>query len=232
VQETVVVLCGRLDEFMTPELRLVEHVRGNIARGRVDALVVLVEEDGVHLDEVDDSDEPVLGTYRKLEQDGTGMQAVLHHLDDIREIRTGTVHLVDVREARYAVCIGLVPHRLRLRLDATYSTEDRDGSVENAQRPLDLHGEVHVAGRIDNLDAMVLPEACGRGRRDSDAAFLLLNHPVHGCSAVVDLADLVRLARVEQDALGRRGLASVYVGHDPDVPGLGERESLRSHLAV
>jgi hypothetical protein len=45
----------------------------------------------------------------------------------------------------------------------------------------------------------------------------------------VDLADLVRLAGVEQDALGRRRLARIDVGHDPDVPGLLECELAR-HL--
>jgi hypothetical protein len=38
----------------------------------------------------------------------------------------------------------------------------------------------------------------------------------------VDLTDLVVDAGVEEDALGRRGLARVDVRHDPDVAGLGE----------
>src|SRR6185312_388287 len=75
----------------------------------------------------------------------------------------------------------------------------------------------NVAGSVDDVDAMVTPERGRRGRRDRDAALLLLGHPVHRGRALVDLADLVRLARVEQDALGRRGLAGVDVGHDPDV---------------
>src|SRR4029079_10712812 len=37
-----------------------------------------------------------------------------------------------------------------------------------------------------------------------------------------DLADLVGPPRVIEDALGRRRLARVDVGHDPDVPGLLE----------
>src|SRR4029077_20191099 len=54
--------------------------------------------------------------------------------------------------------------------------------------------------------------------RDRDAALLLLRHPVHRGRALVDLTDLVGLAGVEEDALGRRRLAGVDVGHDPDVP--------------
>jgi len=50
---------------------------------------------------------------------------------------------------------------------------------------------------------------------------LLLLHPVHGGRALVDLADLVVDAGVEQDALSRGGLARVDMGHDPDVADLG-----------
>src|SRR5690606_41845002 len=53
-------------------------------------------------------------------------------------------------------------------------------------------------------------------RRSSD--LLLLGHPVHVGRALVDLADLVRRARVEEHPLGERGLSRVDVGRDPDVP--------------
>ena len=61
------------------------------------------------------------------------------------------------------------------------------------------------------------PEAVGRGRRDGDAALLLLDHVVHGRGALVHLADLVVDAGVVEDALGHRRLARIDVGHDPDV---------------
>ena len=149
--------------------------------------------------------------------------------DDVEEVRAGAVHLVDEGDARDAVLVGLAPDRLGLRLDAADGAEDRDRAVEHAQRALDLDGEVDVAGRVDDLDAVVLPVARGRGGGDRDAALLLLDHPVHGRRALVDLADLVRLARVEQDALGRRRLAGVDVGHDADVARLIEWVLL-SHL--
>jgi hypothetical protein len=76
-----------------------------------------------------------------------------------------------------------------------------------------------VARRIDDVDAMVFPKRGRRRGRDGDAALALLLHPVHRGCALVDLTDLVVLARVEQDALGRGGFARVDVGHDPDVAG-------------
>ena len=59
--------------------------------------------------------------------------------------------------------------------------------------------------------------AGGRGRRDGDAALLLLLHPVHGGGTFVHFADLVALAGVIKDALGRRRLAGIDVRHDAEV---------------
>ena len=125
----------------------------------------------------------------------------------------------------HVVLVGLAPHGLGLRLDAGDAVEHGDGAVEHAQRALDLDGEVDVAGRVDDVDAVVVPEAGGGGRRDGDAALLLLDHPVHRGRALVDLTDLVGLAGVVEDALGRRGLARVDVGHDADVAGALEGDA-------
>ena len=75
-----------------------------------------------------------------------------------------------------------------------------------------------MAGRINNVDANITPRASGGGRRNGDAAFLFLFHPIHGRSAFMDLSDAVRPAGIEQDALRRSGLTGIDVGHDADVP--------------
>jgi hypothetical protein len=90
-------------------------------------------------------------------------------------------------------------------------------AVEHAQRTLHLDGEVDVAGRVDDVEALVLPERGGRGRRNGDAALLLLLHPIHRRGAFVHLPDLVALAGVIEDPLGRRRLARIDVGHDAEV---------------
>jgi hypothetical protein len=79
-----------------------------------------------------------------------------------------------------------------------------------------------VPGGVDDVDLVVFPPAGRRGGRDRDAALLLLLHPVHRGAALVDLTDLVVDTGVEQDALGRGGLAGVDVGHDADVADLGQ----------
>ena len=85
------------------------------------------------------------------------------------------------------------------------------------KRSLDFDGEVDVAGRVDDVEALVAPEGGRRGGGDGDAALLLLLHPVHGRGAVVDFADLVRLAGIIEDALGGRRLPGVDVGHDAEI---------------
>jgi hypothetical protein len=109
-----------------------------------------------------------------------------------------------------------------LRLDPGHGVEHRDRAVEDAQRALDLDGEVDVPGRVDDVDGVAEPARGGRGGRNRDAAFLLLLHPVHGGGALMNLTDLVVDTGVKQDALGRRGFARVDMRHDPDVADLGE----------
>ena len=175
-------------------------------------------DDRLHLDEVDDPREVLLLADRNVDRNGTCAEAVAHRLHGGVEVGAGAVHLVDERDARDAVAVGLAPDGLGLRLDARDGVEDGDRAVEDAEAPLDLDGKVHVPGRIDDVDAMVAPLRGGRRRRDGDAALLLLRHPVHRRGALVHLAHLVGASGVVEDPLGRRGLARVDVGHDPDVP--------------
>ncbi len=177
----------------------------------------------LHLDEIDHPDEGGLDAPGKLDHQGGGVQTVFDHLDGPLEVGSHPVHLVHEADPGDVVAVGLTPHGLALGLHARHRIEDRHRAVEHTERPLDLHGEVHVAGGVDDVDPVVPPQA-GRGRRgDGDAALALLDHPVHLGGALVDLSDLVGLARVVQDPLGRGGLARVDVGHDPDVPSADER---------
>ena len=184
---------------------------------------VVAVEDGLHLDQVDDALEAVLLADRDLDRHRVGAQAVADRLHAAPEVGAGAVELVDEAEARHAVAVGLAPDRLRLGLDARHAVEHDDRAVEHAQAALDLDGEVHVSGRIDDVDAMIAPERGRRRGRDGDAALLLLGHPVHRGRALMHLADLVDLLGVEEDALGDGRLAGVDMRDDADVPRACER---------
>ena len=113
-----------------------------------------------------------------------------------------------------------------------FNIRAEEATVEDAEGTLDLSGKVDVARSIDDVDANVLPGAGRRSRGNRDAALLLLLHPVHGRSALVHLADTVRDARIEEDALGRRRLAGVDVRHDSDVPATIQRCSACHGLSL
>src|SRR3546814_3771174 len=88
-----------------------------------------------------------------------------------------------------------------------------------------------MAGRVDDVDPVLAPGTGRRGRRDGDAALLLLLHPVHDRRTLMGLTDLVGPAGVEEDALGGRGLAGVDVRHDTEIAVQLERSRAGHRIA-
>ena len=123
------------------------------------------------------------------------------------------------------VTISLTPDRLRLGFYPGGATKHDHSAIEYPQRALYLDGEIDVSRGIDDIDAVFVvlavhatPKA-GRGRRgDGDAALLFLLHPVHGGRAIMDLADLVGYAGIEQYALCRGGFTRIDVRDYTDIP--------------
>ena len=218
VQNVVIVLGDGFDQLRVERFRLFLQVRGNLADDVLGANRLVVPDDGLHLDQVDDTAKLVFLSDGNLNRDGLGVEALAEGIDGMLEISTHLVDLVNEANSRDAVLVGLTPNFFRLRLHAMHGVKHRNRAVEHAQRALHLGREIHVAGRINNVDANVAPGAGRRGGRNRDAALLLLLHPVHDGSAFVHLADTVRLSRIKQDALRRRGLPGIDVGHDADIP--------------
>jgi hypothetical protein len=64
-------------------------------------------------------------------------------------------------------------------LNTPNTTEDEHGPVQNPQSTLHFNREVHVTGRVDNVDLRVFPlTVCGR-TLDGDALLPLQIHAVH-----------------------------------------------------
>ena len=211
-----------LDQLLAVVLGLFHHVGRNLADDVVRAHRLVLVGDRLHLNEVDDTNEAIFRTDGELDGDGVGLELRDDLVEGALEVRTDAVHLVHEADARDAVLVRLAPHRFGLRLDTGNRVEHGHGTVENAQRALHFSGEVDVTRRVDDVDAVLAPEAGGGGRRDRDAALLLLLHPVHHGRAFVHFADLVRDARVEQDPFRRGRFTGINVRHDADVAGLRE----------
>ena len=202
------------------------HVGGDILHPHVLAHLIIIDV-GIHLHQVDDPLEGLLFPDGQLNGHRIGLEPVVDHIQHVVEVGAHDIHLVDVDHAGDLVVVRLAPHGLGLGLHAALGAHDGHRAVQHAQGALHLHGEVHVARGVDDVDPGLgelvlgaLPIAGGGGGGDGDAALLLLGHPVHGGGAVMGLADLVVHAGVEQNTLRRGGLAGVDMGHNADIPGI------------
>ena len=111
------------------------------------------------LTQVDHAGEVLFGADRHHDRHRVGLQAHLHLVVDLEEVRAGAVHLVDEREARHLVLVGLAPDGFRLRLHAAHGAVHHARAVEHAHRALDFDREVDVARGVDDVDA-VLRDSC------------------------------------------------------------------------
>jgi hypothetical protein len=217
LQDLVVDFADFFDELFAVGVRFDLELFGNLFDDVIGAERFVFPPDRLHSDDVDDARKVVFAADGDLNRDGIALKLRADLIEGAGKVGPDAVHLVDETDARDAVLVRLPPHGFRLRLDAGDRVEHGDGAVEDAERPLDLGGEVHMAGGVDDVDAMVAPHAGRRRRRNGDAALLLLLHPVHHGRTFMHLTDLVGDAGIEQDALGRRRLAGIDVGHDADV---------------
>ena len=95
---------------------------------------------------------PSSAADRQLDHQRHGCQPLPDRGDGRVEVGAGPVQLVDERDPRHPVPVGLPPHRLALRLDSGDRVEHRDRAVEHPQGALDLVREVDVARGVDQVD--------------------------------------------------------------------------------
>ena len=127
--------------------------RVEIARGRRDVL--------------DDRVEHVLDALARLRGDAEHALGV--DAEQLGELRGGAVgiglrqvDLVDDRDDLEVVLEREVRVRERLRLDALRGVDDEQRALARLQRARDLVGEVDVAGRVDEVELVVLPRRRAR----------------------------------------------------------------------
>ena len=216
LHDLIVLFGDRFEKLLMILLSEITEILGNFFLADILAQLI-IEDVCLHLDEVDHTAEVCLRADRQLDGNSVTFQPIMHHFENIVEVRTHDIHLIHIDHARDIVLIRLTPDRFGLRLNAALGTKNGDRAVEYAQGALDLYGEVHMTRGVDDIDAAVTPKTGRSSGRNRDAAFLLLLHPVHRCRTLVGLAQLIGASGIEQDALGRRGLAGVNMRHDTDI---------------
>ena len=92
-------------------------------------------------------------------------QHVLELLDDVVGLGRWQVDLVEDRDERQVLAQREVDVGERLRLDALGGVDDEDRALAGLQAAADLVGEVDVAGRVDEVEAVASgrPWPCTRG---------------------------------------------------------------------
>ena len=216
--DVVVLLDGDLDQRVTPLFDLILHVGWHVFDVVVYRVAGVIPNPGLAGQQVDHACKGVFDTDGQHHHYRARAENLLHLLNHAIVVGAGTVELVDIDDARDFGVVGITPIGFGLRLDAARAAEHTDAAVQHLQRAIDLDGEINVAGGVDDIQTMLVPEAGGRCRLDGDAALTFLIHEIGGGGAIMDFTDLMDLAGQLEDALGGRGLARVDVGENADVP--------------
>jgi len=107
----------------------------------------------------------------------------------------------------------------RLRFDPLRGVDHEEGAFAGGERAVDLIGEIDVAGRVDEIEHVILAVAGAvvephRLRLDGDTALAL---DIHGIEHLIDhFARLERPGELDQ-AVGKRRFAVVDMGDDGKV---------------
>ena len=214
--ELVVDLSGPLNEPISAPCGLLCQFCRNFLYDRFFTRVRR-EVPGSFLDQVDHARKVGLCADGDLDREGPSIESLFDHVDRSPVIGAHPVELIDKADTRHPIVVGLAPDGLRLGLHAMDGIEDNDASIQDAQAALDFDCEVHMAGGVDDVDAVVGPIAGRCGGRDGYTTLAFLDHPVHDGGTFMHFADLVGATGIEKHALGDGGLSGVDMGDDADV---------------
>jgi hypothetical protein len=107
--------------------------------------------------DVEDADKRVFFPDRQLNQCRASAQLLSHRRNRFLIVSTDTVILVDIDDTRNTVLVGLAPHRFGLGLYSLDTRQDDHPPVKHSKSAFHLCREVHVAGRINDVDLVTSP---------------------------------------------------------------------------
>src|SRR4029079_10149918 len=108
-------------------------------------------------------------------------------------------------------------------VDALAGIDHQERAFAGGERAVDLVGEIDVAGRVDQVEDVVLAVARpivepDRLRLDGDAALAL---DIHRIEHLLDHLALLQAAGELDQPVGQRGLAMVDIGDDREIADVG-----------
>src|SRR6478609_4942917 len=142
-------------------------------------------------------------------------QELEHLVVHLGRVRVVAVDLVDDDHDLQAVGERLAVHETGLGLGTVIGVDDQQHAVDHAEGALDFAAEVGVAGRVQDVDNLVLPVDGRVLGLDRDALLLFEVHGVHGAlfDALVGAVDTALL----EELVDEGGFPVVDVGDDGDV---------------
>ena len=111
-----------------------------------------------------------------------------------------------------------------LHLDPHHGADGDQRALDDAQRGDHVALEARLAGRVDQVDLVALPVDVARRGLDRHGPAVLVLVPVRDGRALLDAAEPVDGARLEQHRLDERGLPRPPVSGDGDVADLARLE--------
>ena len=177
--------------------------------------------DCFHLNKIYQSFERLFCTDRNNNRTRISPQNRFHLAHYIKEVSTRTVHFIHVCNTWYIIFISLTPYSFRLRLHTTYCTVSSYSAVKYTQRTLYFSSKVNVSRSINQVDFIritsIFPSCSCSSRCNSDTTFLLLSHPVHCSSTIMNLTYFVSQSGIEQDTFRSSSFSGIDVSHDTDI---------------
>ena len=173
-----------------------------------------------HVQQVDDPGQLVLDADRQMDRHALRAELGAKLLEGAVEVGALAVEHVDEDDAREPERLGAAPVARGLHLDPHDAADRDERALHDVQRRDRVALEARLAGRVDQVDLPALPLEVAQRRRDRHLALLLVVVPVGDGRALLDDAEPVRRACLEEHCLDERGLAGASVTDDGDVADL------------
>jgi len=184
------------------------------------------------LQEADHTREFVFLADGQLQRHGRHAKGLLAVLERTLRERALAIHLVEHDDARDPEGLGLLPDRFGLHLDTIGCRHDDEcgvGAPHRAERVVD---EVAVAGRVDDVDLLLLVRHPGERSGDRAPSALLLGLEVERAGAGNRVAQPRSRSRIEEHGFAQRRLATGAVSDQGNVSDVGGIEEGLGHASA
>ena len=149
------------------------------------------------------------------------LQRLAHRRQRPLEAGAVAIEPVDDDEARHRQLVGRRPDLFGLHHDAADGVDDDHRGVGDVQRRARVGEEIAHAGRVDQIDLLLVPFGVGDARRERVLARDLFFVEVGHRRAVVDLPEAIDHAGIAEDGGGELGFAGSAVPDEGDVSDAG-----------